>query len=70
MTAWEFDAFWLLENHFSSPRAGHLRLIQERINEYGEKVGMNYLIDRGRIPGTSLDEQVRSFEMLLRLTHN
>ena len=47
---------------------GPRSLIIDRINEYQETLGMNYLIARGRIPGVSVEEQLVSHEALLTLS--
>ena len=41
--------------------------VAERIQEYQERLGMNYLIARGRIQGIENDEQIRSHEALMRI---
>ena len=46
---------------------GPQSLITDRINEYQEILGMNYLIARGRIPGVSVEEQLNSHGALLEL---
>ena len=46
---------------------GPRSLIIDRISEYQETLGMNYLIARGRIPGVSVEEQLVSHEALLAL---
>ncbi len=46
---------------------GPQSLIIDRINEYQETLGMNYLIARGRIPGVSVKEQLDSHGALLAL---
>ena len=50
----------------SRPRS----FIIDRITEYQETLGMNYLIARGRIPGVSVEEQLDSHEALLALSNS
>ncbi len=41
--------------------------VADRVNEYEETTGMNYLIARGRLPGVDETDQIRSHELLLKL---
>ena len=42
--------------------------VKDRLEEYRERLGLNYLIARGRIQGVDDDAQVRSHELLMSLT--
>jgi len=44
---------------------GDVTKVQEKLAEYKEVLGLNYLIARGRIPGIDNSEQIRSLELLL-----
>lgn len=47
---------------------GSKQYVTEKIAEYQETLGLNYLIARGRIPGVSNDQQVASHEQLAQLS--
>lgn len=49
---------------------GDATFAQERIAEYRERLGMTLLIARGRIPGVSNEEQIRSHESLARIVRD
>ena len=40
--------------------------IKDKLEQYRETLGLNYLIARGRIQGVDSDDQVRSHELLLK----
>jgi hypothetical protein len=40
--------------------------IKDKLAQYEETLGLNYLIARGRIQGVNNDDQVRSHELLLK----
>jgi len=40
--------------------------IKDKLTQYRETLGLNYLIARGRIQGVDNDDQVRSHELLLK----
>ena len=40
--------------------------LQDKLAQYKETLGLNYLIARGRIQGISNEDQVRSHELLLK----
>jgi hypothetical protein len=40
--------------------------IKDKLAQYRETLGLNYLIARGRIQGVDGDDQVRSHELLLK----
>jgi alkanesulfonate monooxygenase SsuD/methylene tetrahydromethanopterin reductase-like flavin-dependent oxidoreductase (luciferase family) len=41
-------------------------IVGDKLNQYRETLGLNYLIARGRIQGVDNDDQVRSHELLLK----
>ena len=47
---------------------GDINYVSDKISEYEETLGLNYLIARGRIPGVSNDSQIASLEQLATLT--
>ena len=47
---------------------GSRHYVDTKISEYKERLGMNYLIARGRIQGIENDQQIRSHEALLNLS--
>ena len=48
---------------------GSRQYIDDKIAEYIERLGMNYLIARGRIQGIKDDQQIKSHEALLNLSN-
>ena len=48
---------------------GDASYVKDRVDEYRERLGLNYLIARGRIPGVSHEDQVASHERLATLLH-
>jgi len=47
---------------------GSQQYVRERLAEYQEQLGMNYLIARGRIQGIEDEQQIRSHDALLRIS--
>ena len=47
---------------------GDINYVSDKISEYEETLGLNYLIARGRIPGVSNDSQIASLEQLAKIT--
>ncbi|MCH7742768.1 MAG: LLM class flavin-dependent oxidoreductase [Proteobacteria bacterium] len=47
---------------------GDSAYVSNKISEYEETLGLNYLIARGRIPGVSNDSQIASLEQLAKIT--
>ena len=47
---------------------GDISYVSDKISEYEETLGLNYLIARGRIPGVSNDSQIASLEQLAKIT--
>ncbi len=43
--------------------------VKEKLTEYRESLGLNYLIARGRIQGIESEQQIRSHELLMKLSH-
>ena len=41
----------------------------EKLAEYRESLGLDYLIARGRIQGIESEQQIRSHELLMKLSH-
>ncbi len=48
---------------------GDQSYVVDKIAEYQEKLGLNYLIARGRITGVSNEDQIASHELLARITN-
>ena len=47
---------------------GSQQYVKDRLAEYQEQLGMNYLIARGRIQGIEDEQQIRSHDALLRIS--
>mgnify|MGYP002528208196 FL=1 len=45
---------------------GDVARVRDKLAEYEETLGLNYLIARGRIEGVNNDEQIKSHELLLQ----
>lgn len=48
---------------------GDMAYVTEKISEYEDTLGLNYLIARGRIPGVSNETQIASLELLAKITN-
>ncbi len=48
---------------------GDIAYVTDKISEYEENLGLNYLIARGRIPGVSNEIQIASLEQLAKITN-
>ena len=62
----------LRENHVSVEDwaiVGSRQYVDNKIAEYVERLGMNYLIARGRIQGIEDNQQIGSHEALLKLSN-
>jgi len=62
----------LRDNHVSVEDwaiVGSRQYVDDKIAEYAERLGMNYLIARGRIQGIEDDQQIGSHEALLKLSN-
>lgn len=46
---------------------GDSAFVKDKLAEYQERLGLNYLIARGRIQGVKEDDQIRSHELLMSL---
>jgi alkanesulfonate monooxygenase SsuD/methylene tetrahydromethanopterin reductase-like flavin-dependent oxidoreductase (luciferase family) len=47
---------------------GDSAYVRDKISEYEEKLGLDYLIARGRIPGVDNETQIASLEQLAKIT--
>lgn len=48
---------------------GDIAYVSDKISEYEETLGLNYLIARGRIPGVSNETQIASLEQLAKIAN-